>query len=201
AVGAVGGSAGLSAVAGPRPIPTPSLPTAAANQAYSAPLAASGGTPPSTWSLASGTLPAGRTLAPSTGVISGTPTAGGTSSFTVQVTAGPQNVTKDFSITVNAAVVIWPSNPTPAIVDGGDPGSVELGVKFRSDVAGTITGIRFYKSAANTGTHVGSLWSVGGTRLATVNFTGETASGWQQMNFATPVAIQANTDYVASSFA
>ena len=37
-----------------------------------------------------------------------------------------------------------------------------------------------------------------GTLLATVTFTGETASGWQQANFATPVAITANTTYVVS---
>ena len=43
-----------------------------------------------------------------------------------------------------------------------------------------------------------SLWSAGGTRLATATFTGETATGWQQVNFATPVAISANTVYVAS---
>ncbi len=34
-----------------------------------------------------------------------------------------------------------------------------MGVKFTSTVKGTVTGIRFYKAAANTGTHVGSLWS------------------------------------------
>ena len=45
-------------------------------------------------------------------------------------------------------------------------GAVELGVKFQTDFAGAVTGIRFYKAAANTGTHVGSLWTSGGTRLA-----------------------------------
>ncbi|MFP5388842.1 MAG: N,N-dimethylformamidase beta subunit family domain-containing protein, partial [Thermoleophilia bacterium] len=54
----------------------------------------------------------------------------------------------------------------PAIADGGDGQSVELGVKFRSDVPGQITGIRFYKATANTGTHVGSLWTSTGTLLA-----------------------------------
>src|SRR5262249_59079323 len=130
-------------------------------------------------------------LTPSTGAITGTPTATGTSNFTVRVTAGAQSVTKALSITVNQGTfMIWPSNPTPAIVDGGDPGAVELGVKFRSDVAGTITGIRFYKSAANTGTHVGNLWTTAGAKLGTGTFTGETAAGWQQMDLATPVAIQ-----------
>ena len=44
---------------------------------------------------------------------------------------------------------------------------------------GTVTAIRFYKGAGNGGTHTGSLWSSPGTRLATVTFTGETATGWQ----------------------
>jgi hypothetical protein len=39
---------------------------------------------------------------------------------------------------------------------------VELGVKFQSSVAGTITAIRFYKGPQNTGTHVGNLWSAAG---------------------------------------
>src|SRR6266849_6508189 len=53
-------------------------------------------------------------------------------------------------------------------------------------------------SLANTGTHVGRLWGPTGALLASVTFTGETASGWQQANFSTPVAITANTVYVAS---
>ncbi|HVN85475.1 MAG TPA: DUF4082 domain-containing protein, partial [Candidatus Binatia bacterium] len=56
----------------------------------------------------------------------------------------------------------------------------------------------FYKSAANTGTHTGSLWTSGGSLLATGTFTGEASSGWQQLTFPTPVAITANTAYVAS---
>jgi hypothetical protein len=42
------------------------------------------------------------------------------------------------------------------------------------------------------------MWTSTGTLLATATFTGETASGWQQVNFATPVSITANTVYVAS---
>src|SRR5262249_39138781 len=61
--------------------------------------------------------------------------------------------------------------------------------------------IRFYKGAANTGTHVGHLWSGTGTLLATATFSGETASGWEQVNFASPVAIAAGTTYVASYLA
>ena len=87
---------------------------------------------------------------------------------------------------------------TPAVPDSGDSSAYELGIRFRSTVNGTITGIRFYKSAANTGTHTGTLWSVDGRTLATGIFTGETATGWQTLTFATPVAINVNTLYVAS---
>ena len=62
-------------------------------------------------------------------------------------------------------------------------------MKFTSEVFGTVTGVRFYKVSANTGTHIGSLWSASGTLLASATFTGETASGWQQVNFSTPVQI------------
>ena len=58
--------------------------------------------------------------------------------------------------------------------------------------------MRFYKAAANTGTHVGSLWTAGGQRLAQATFTGETASGWQTVTFSSPVEVQPNTTYVAS---
>ena len=36
---------------------------------------------------------------------------------------------------------------------------IEVGAKFRSSVAGEIRALRFYKGAANTGTHVGHLWT------------------------------------------
>ena len=93
---------------------------------------------------------------------------------------------------------IWPSSATPATVSDSDASAVELGVKFRANVNGFVTGIRFYKGTANTGTHIGNLWTSSGVRLATATFTNETASGWQQVIFSTPVAITANTTYVAS---
>src|SRR5262249_27400989 len=76
---------------------------------------------------------------------------------------------------------------------------VEVGVKFRSDVSGTITGVRFYKGSADNTTHTGSLWSANGTVLATGTFVGGTTSGWQQLTFSTPVTIAANTTYIAST--
>jgi Domain of unknown function (DUF4082)/Bacterial Ig-like domain/Bacterial Ig domain len=95
---------------------------------------------------------------------------------------------------------LWPDTTVPATTDSGDVTPVELGVKFRSGINGHISGIRFYKSAANTGTHTGTLWSATGTELATGTFTGESTQGWQQLNFTTPVAITAGTTYVASYY-
>ena len=76
-----------------------------------------------------------------------------------------------------------------------------MGVKFQADRNGTITGIRFYKASANTGTHIGNLWTAAGQLLASATFTGETASGWQQVNFSQPVPVTKGTTYVASYFA
>ena len=95
---------------------------------------------------------------------------------------------------------IWPSTATPGTADANQSQPIELGVKFTSSSSGSITGIRFYKGINNTGTHVGNLWSSTGTLLASATFTGESASGWQQVNFSSPVAITANTVYVASYF-
>jgi peptidoglycan hydrolase-like protein with peptidoglycan-binding domain/chitodextrinase len=87
--------------------------------------------------------------------------------------------------------------PAGSYTDG--PGQdYELGTKLTSTAAGQITGIRFYKSASESGTHTGRIWSNAGTELATVAFSGETASGWQTATLATPLSISANTTYVVS---
>jgi hypothetical protein len=105
--------------------------------------------------------------------------------------------------TVNVSCVcsLWGTSFTPTPIDTSDPSAIEVGVKFRSDTFGTVDGVRFYKVAANTGTHVGSLWAADGTRLAQATFGGETATGWQSVSFSSPVQIQPGTTYVASYFA
>jgi hypothetical protein len=95
-------------------------------------------------------------------------------------------------------VSLFSNSDTPATVTVNDPNAVELGVKFTASQSGNVTGIRFYKGPQNTGTHVGRLWTSGGTQLASAPFTGETASGWQQVSFTSPVAITAGQTYVAS---
>ena len=102
------------------------------------------------------------------------------------------------TVNVSGPISIWNASTTPVSVDDDDSSATELGVKFRSDVAGFIDGIRFYKGPTNTGTHVGDLWSSTGTRLATATFSGESASGWQTVRFSSPVPINPNTTYIAA---
>src|SRR6266478_7805961 len=78
-------------------------------QPYSFTLAAKGGTPSYIWSITSGTLPAGLSLMASSGQITGTPTATGQSSFTVQVkdsASTPATATQALTITVTVAVAL-----------------------------------------------------------------------------------------------
>jgi hypothetical protein len=96
------------------------------------------------------------------------------------------------------AVSLFSNTDTPATVTANDPNAVELGVKFTASQSGNVTGIRFYKGPQNTGTHIGRLWTAGGTQLASAPFTSETASGWQQVSFSAPVAITAGQTYIAS---
>jgi hypothetical protein len=112
------------------------------------------------------------------------------------------------TITVNAAgssSTIFTTQTPVAATDNDYPGAtsiqgVEDGVKFTSSTAGFITGVRFYKTAGNTGTHIGELYSSAGVRLAQATFTSETATGWQTVLFSSPVSITANTTYTAAYF-
>src|ERR1700674_403816 len=86
-------------------ITTPSLPNGNTGSAYLATLAASGGTLPHTWSIVSGLLPPGLTLASSSGTISGVPSQSGQFNFTVQVSdsSSPQQIaSKPLSITISS---------------------------------------------------------------------------------------------------
>lgn len=75
---------------------------------------------------------------------------------------------------------------------------LELGVKVIPDQDGYISGVRFYKQGAMSGVHTGRLWEADGTPLASMTYT-ETASGWQEATFSSPVFVTAGTTYVAST--
>ena len=63
---------------------------------------------------------------------------------------------------------------------------------------GTVTALRFYKEPGMASTQTGDLWDSSGNLLATVTFTNESASGWQQASLSSPVTITANTPYIVS---
>ncbi|HTV64798.1 MAG TPA: Ig domain-containing protein [Bryocella sp.] len=90
-----------------------SLPSGTVGTAYSYSVPASGGTPPYVWSVQSGTLPVGLKLS-SKGVISGTPEAGGTTSFTLAVIdseAVPASTTGNFSIAIGSELAVTSISP------------------------------------------------------------------------------------------
>jgi hypothetical protein len=159
------------------------------------------------------------------GSANATVTANGSGNFSFTgLTSGSYTVTPSKSgftftpanraVTVNAANVSGVSftaaappagqslftSQTPASLNNSDGAGVhyELGTRFTSTAAGQITAIRFWKDSNETGTHTGRIWSNSGQLLASVTFTGETASGWQQQALATPLAISANTRYVVT---
>jgi hypothetical protein len=105
------------------------------------------------------------------------------------------------TVTMSCPCSIWGPAVAPKTIDSSVSAATEVGVKFQVDTFGVVTGIRFYKASTNTGTHIGNLWSASGQLLATATFTSESASGWQQVNFAQPVSLNKNTTYIASYFA
>jgi methionine-rich copper-binding protein CopC len=143
------------------------------------------------------------TFAPATGLAMGTTytaTVSGATDLGGTTMAAPSSWS--FATAAPACpCTIWPATVTPGTPATGDSGALELGVKFTSDINGTVTGVRFFKGSGNTGTHIGNLWTSSGQLLASATFTGETASGWQQVSFSTPVRISSGTVYVVSYFA
>jgi len=122
---------------------TSTLPRARRGSGYSQTLTADGGVLPYSWSVSSGSLPAGLSLNASTGVISGTPSATGTAQFTVRVTdsAGPAaTATRALSISVAEALSI----STSSLANG------HTGVAYSQTLAAT-GGIAPYSWSVLTG--------------------------------------------------
>ncbi|PSH04763.1 MAG: hypothetical protein CXZ00_05165 [Acidobacteria bacterium] len=104
-------------------IMTRALPNGIQNWSYTATLQITGGTAPYSWSVSSGSLPAGLTLTGATGTISGTPTTSGTSAFTVVATdAALNSVSAPLSIVINPAEAplqiasLSPSSGSPGMI-------------------------------------------------------------------------------------
>jgi len=101
---------------------------------------------------------------------------------------------------------LFPSDPTPPLTGlpvqdarpGAGPFGYEVGVKFTVSSPASLRAVRFYKSAGETGSHTATLWDSSGNSLATVAFSGETASGWQRAALSSPVALTPGSVYVVS---
>jgi len=128
-------------------ITTLTLPNGTINTSYTTQLSASGGTTPFTWTLTSGTLPAGLSLS-SAGVVSGTPTTVGTSTFTVMAT---DSATIPFSSSQTLTLVV--NAPTLTITT--------------ASLANEVVGKAFSTQLTLTGGVAPYTWSVAGGALPT----------------------------------
>jgi hypothetical protein len=90
--------------------------------------------------------------------------------------------------------------PGTPVVD--DPNAVTLGMKFYATMSGTISGIRFYRGHTNRNGYTVSLYNGNGSRIAQTSHSGDTCKVpcWESVNFASPIAILANTTYVAAYY-
>ena len=106
-----------------------------------------------------------------------TPSTGGPAVIKSRATDDSGNLeTPSAGTSVNVTALtcpcsIWDLSATPAVASVVDAQPVELGVKFRSQIGGFITGFRFYKGPTNTGTHTGQLWTSGASLLGTAVLT------------------------------
>jgi hypothetical protein len=98
----------------------------------------------------------------------------------------------------SAAYSIWPASTLPTVAADPETTSVEVGTRFLSKQPGSVTAIRFYKSRANRGPHVGSIWSPEGNKLASVFFGSSVQSGWQTAELDRAVRLDAGKIYTVS---
>jgi hypothetical protein len=159
-------------------------------------------TTPITFSVSgvSGSFSPATVINPTNGVATAslTPTTPGSATVTVTAT-GLTSASASLSVadSSNAPQSLF-TTQIPALGSASDGVPYELGMKFRLARSGVITAIRYWKSPNDPGTHIGRIWSSTGNLLASVQFTGETASGWQQQALATPLTVQPSTTYVVS---
>lgn len=149
----------------PAPAPSPtvsittaSLPGASVGSAYSSTLTASGSGGQS-WSVVSGSLPSGLSLA-SNGALSGTPQAAGTATFTVKVSAGGATAQKQFTLEVSAAVAI--TSPATQIAEVAVPLTVAL------NASGGSAPYRWELKQGSLPTHVGFIGDQGNGSTALI---------------------------------
>lgn len=169
-------------------VTTPSLSDGQVGVAYSAALAATGGAGSITWALASGSLPAGLTLSTG-GTISGTPSAIGAQTFTVQATsADAQTATKSLTITIVAGAV----TVTTSSLAGGTVGVAYSATLQASGGNGTYSW-SLVSGALPAGLNLSSAGALSGTPTTaqTANFTVQASSAGQTSSKALAITIAA----------
>jgi len=179
----------------PLSITTSSLPADTVGVAYNQTLAATGGTTPYTWSIQSGSLPAGLSLVAGTGAITGTPTAAGTSNFTAKVTDNvAATATQALSIVINAAVSITTSSlPADTINVGYNQALAATGgtgsLTWSLNAGSLPTGLSLTSGGAITGTPTAA-----GTSSVTVKATDTvTASATKALSIVVNAAVSITT--------
>jgi hypothetical protein len=154
------------------------LPVATANSVYSATLSATGGSGSYTFVVNSGSLPSGLALTGSTGVLSGTPTAAGTFSFTV--TANDNNTSglsgsRSYTFTVSAATQAFPNNSNPPSLPA--PTGTVINVSTVSQLQAAVANLQSSQTimiAAGTYNLTGTLYVPQGlTNIASRGATGK----------------------------
>jgi hypothetical protein len=159
------------AIASPLGISTTTLPGATSGVAYSQSLAATGGTAPYTWTIASGTPPPGLSLS-ATGILSGTPTTAGDYIFTVQAAdAASRTATQSLGVTVAAGAasqISWMRQP--ANVRRNEPITPGPIVRVQDGAGNLVTtpiavtmSITRPSNASFTGSSITTVTTVGGT--------------------------------------
>ena len=193
------------------------LPTGTVNVAYNQSFAATGGISPYTWSLVSGSLPAGLGFVAGSGSITGTPSTATTASFNVSVTDNiGASTTNAFSLTINPPppLVITTSSPLPtgtvnvaynlsfAATGGISPytwvltsGGLPAGLGFVAGSSGSITGTPTTATTASFNVSVTDQVGTSTTNVFSLTIRSRTAYYWTNTvsaSWAAPAAWNPN---------
>ena len=184
--------------------------TTQVGQAYSQSNVANGGTTPYVYSLFAGTLPAGTTLNASTGTVSGTPTAAGAFSYTIEATDGgsptPQTATQVVSGTIAPAIL----TPTVTSVspNGGPPGGGTSVTITGTDLAGATAvtfggaaAAQFAVNGATSITAVSPRGAIGAVDVTVTTGNGTSAtSAADRFTYASPQSTQQGVKLIGTGF-
>lgn len=184
----------------PLAISSTALPTATVGQEYQSMLATTGGTQPVTWTVESGTLPAGLTLDSESGAIAGVPTGAGTTKFTVKaVDAAEPAQSTTASLTVNVVPESEPlaiAAPKPPVGKAGEYYALALNsTGGTAPITWTLTGGALPEGLlldASSG-EIAGLATSSGTYPVTLTATDRSTPTPRSVSVETKIVIEAGT--------